>query len=69
MLLLFTQASQLALECKRRGVLISIDGMLCNVIKIKPPMCFNAAVSLMQLVQTVRMSQCTQIRIVACVHC
>ena len=29
------------MECKRRGVLLSLDGVERNILKIKPPMVFN----------------------------
>ena len=35
------QASYLANRMKEKGILMSTDGPLHNVIKIKPPMCFN----------------------------
>ena len=35
------QASYLANRMKDKGILMSTDGPLHNVIKIKPPMCFN----------------------------
>ena len=35
------QASYLANRMKEKGILMSIDGPYHNVIKIKPPMCFN----------------------------
>ena len=35
------QASYIAERMKQEGILISTDGPLHNVLKIKPPMCFN----------------------------
>ena len=37
------QAGYIVERMKRRGVLISTDGPLHNVLKIKPPMCFDRA--------------------------
>ncbi|MEM9820090.1 MAG: aminotransferase class III-fold pyridoxal phosphate-dependent enzyme [Bacteroidota bacterium] len=37
------QTSYLANRMRERGVLMSVDGPLYNVIKIKPPMCFDRA--------------------------
>ncbi|RED54344.1 aminotransferase class III-fold pyridoxal phosphate-dependent enzyme [Aestuariispira insulae] len=36
------EASAVVEEMKKRGILLSTDGPLHNVVKIKPPICFNA---------------------------
>ena len=37
------KAGYLANRMRERGILMSIDGPFNNVLKIKPPMCFNTA--------------------------
>jgi 4-aminobutyrate aminotransferase-like enzyme len=48
------QTSYIVERMKQNGILISTDGPLHNVLKIKPPMCFNQA-NVAQVISTLEM--------------